>query len=203
MNQDIREDLRQMSRLISEMVELVYQGFMENDTHYLTSALNKERIIDDLEKEVIKKVVEISRSAQPKEQKGLITLGQVAQNIERMGDELRSLMERMEIKIEEKLFFSELDLKQYQEVFDRMRNSVDWTRDFFEAKNINIKILDKVLKNGLEMKKLVEQYRRDYMGRVAKGSCPPRAVNMYFDMLDFTGNIARHCTNIARGYKEK
>lgn len=197
----IRESLRQMARMIKEMVDLVYQGLMENDTHYLNSALNKERIIDDLEKETINKVVDGCRVSANKEQKKLIILGQIAQNIERMGDELRSLMERIEIKIEEKMLFSELGIQQYQELFNRMRDSVNWIKDFLTDNNM--KILDKVLKNGKQIKKLVEQYRSEHMERLAKGICQPRAANMYFDMLDFTGNVARHCTNIARGYKEQ
>ena len=200
MKQDPKAYLKQMSKIIIEMADLVYKGFLENDAHYLNSALNKERIVDDLEKEITVKIVKIGKGLDKKTQKELLLLEQTAQNLERMGDELRYLMERIEIKIAEKLFFSEVGLEQYGEVFEKMHKSLNLTVEFLnEGKK---EFLDMVLKNGEEIKKLIEKYRVEHLERLTKGICEPRAANMYFGMLDFTGNIARHCTNIARSYKE-
>ena len=82
-----------------------------------------------------------------------------------------------------------------------MRQSLDLTVKFLDEEKIEL--LDMILKNGDEIKELIEKYRIEHMERLAKGICEPRAANMYFDMLDFTGNIARHCTNIARAHKEQ
>ncbi len=201
MKDAIKTSLKQMSKAITDMANLVYQGLMENDAHYLNSALNKECIIDDLEKEVTANIIQGSRAFDKKGQKEFILLGQIAQNIERMGDEFRSLIERIEIKICERLFFSETGIEQYKEVFEKMRQSLDLTVKFLDEEKIEL--LDMILKNGEQIKELVEKYRVEHMERLAKGICEPRAANMYFDMLDFTGNIARHCTNIARAHKEQ
>lgn len=192
-------DLKQMAAVAREMVDLVYQGFMENDIDYLNSVLNKERIVDDLEREITAKALELSKGLDKKERRALVLLTQSAQNIERIGDELRSLIERIEIKIAEKLFFSEIALKQYAEVFSTMRRSLEMAIEFINQGKPEI--LDSILENGLKIKELVERYRIEHIERVTQGICQPRAANMYFGMLDFTGNIARHCTNIARSYK--
>lgn len=198
---DLKVYLKQMSKVIVEMADLVYKGFMENDALYLNSALNKERIVDDLEKEITAEIVKISKGLDKKTHTELILLEQTAQNLERMGDELRYLMERIEIKIAEKLFFSEIGLEQYKQVFEKMHKSLNLTVEFLnEGKK---ELLDTVSKNGKEIKKLIEKYRVEHVERLTKGICEPRAANMYFGMLDFTGNIARHCTNIARSYKEQ
>ena len=201
MKEKIIINLKKMASILSEMIGLVYQGFMENDAHYLNRALNKERIMDDLEKEITTSIVQVYKTLDKKKQKEFVLLEQTAQNIERMGDELRSLMERIEIKIAENLFFSEMGVEQYKETFEKMRKSVNLTIKFLnEGKRSLLKM---ILKNGDEIKKTVEKYRTEHLERLAKGICEPRAANMYFDMLDFTGNIARHCTNIAKIYKEK
>lgn len=201
MKEKIIINLKKMASILSEMIGLVYQGFMENDAHYLNRALNKERIMDDLEKEITASIVQVFKTLDKKKQKEFVLLEQTAQNIERMGDELRSLMERIEIKIAENLFFSEMGVEQYKETFEKMRKSVNLTIKFLnEGKRSLLKM---ILKNGDEIKKTVEKYRTEHLERLAKGICEPRAANMYFDMLDFTGNIARHCTNIAKMYKEK
>ncbi len=201
MKEKIIANLKKMTDVLSEMVGLVYQGFIENDAHYLNRALNKERIMDDFEKEITASIVQVFKTLDKKKQKEFVLLEQTAQNIERMGDELRSLMERIEIKIAENLFFSEMGVEQYKETFEKMRKSVNLTIEFLnEDKH---ELLKMILKNGDEIKETVEKYRTEHLERLAKGICEPRAANMYFDMLDFTGNIARHCTNIARIYKEK
>lgn len=200
MKEEISANLKKMANIIPEMIDLVHKGFMENDAHYLNRALNKERIMDDLEREITASVVGIAKKLDKKAQKEIILLEQTAQNIERMGDELRYLMERMEIKIAENLFFSDIGVEQYREVFETMRKSVNLTAEFLNTNKDEL--LDGILSNGEKIKELVEKYRKEHLTRLAEGICEPHAANMYFDMLDFTGNVARHCTNIARVYKE-
>ena len=201
MREKITANLKKMTSILSEMIELVYQGFMENDAHYLNSALNKERIMDDLEKEITITVVQDSKTLDEKGQKEFVLLEQFAQNIERMGDELRNLMERIEIKIAERLLFSDTGVEQYKEVFEKMKKSVNLTIKFLNENKSEF--LEMILKNGDEIKKIVGKYRKEHLKPLTKGVCKLRAANMYFDMLYFTGNIARHCTNIARIYKEQ
>lgn len=201
MKESIKKSLRQMSETVAEMVKLVYQGLMENDAHYLNSALNKERILDDLEKKITSSIVGATKGLDEKGRREIILLGQTAENIERMGDELRSLIERIEIKIAEKLFFSDIGIEQYKEVFEKMCESVRLAEEFLNKGKSES--LDAILANGEQVKGLVERYRVEHLERLTRGICQPRAANMYFDMLDFTGNIARHCTNIARIYKEQ
>ena len=201
MREKIVGNLKKMTNILSEMIDLVYQGFMENDAHYLNRALNKEHIMDDLEKEITASIIQDSKTLDEKGQKELVLLERAAQDIEQMGDELRYLMERMEIKIVENLLFSEIGVEQYKDVFEKMKKSLNPTIEFLNEKRSEL--LETILKNGDEIKKMVEKYREEHLQRLTKGICQPRAANMYFDMLDFTGNIARHCTDIARTYKEK
>lgn len=200
MKNGLKELLKQMGETISEMVDFVYQGLMENDAHYLNRALNKEIVLDNLEKKVTEKIIELGKAAGKENKKEFIILGQIAQNLERMGDELRSLIERIEIKIAEKLLFSDVGIKQYEDVFSKMAESVNLIIKFLNE--YDTQLLNLILENGNQIKTLIEKYRAEHVERLAKGICEPRAANMYFDMLDFTGNIARHCTNIARVYKE-
>ena len=201
MKEKIIANIKKMTGILSEMIDLVDKGFMENDAHYLNRALNKEHIMDDLEKEITAAVIQDSKKLNAKEQKELILFEQIAENLERMGDELRYLMERIEIKIADNLFFSDMGVKQYQDAFEKMKKSVKLTIEFL---NENKKeLLKKILDNGNDVKKTIEKYRTEHLQRLTKGICKPRAANMYFDMLDFTGNIARHCTNIARVYKAR
>ena len=39
---------------------------------------------------------------------------------------------------------------------------------------------------------------KEKVSRNACKLCTPLGANMYFDMLDFTGNLARHSTNVVK-----
>ena len=201
MNDKIKKSIQDMAAIVTEMVDITYRGFKQNDIHILDDVLGKETSLDSIEEEVICEIVELSKNLDEPEKQKLVVLGQVAQNLERIGDEFRSLIERIEIKISDKLEFSEAGAAQYKEVFKTMKKSVDLMVEFLNTDRAEL--LDAVLANGDEIKKLVEDARSAHLERLTKGICQARASNMYFDMLDFTGNIARHCTNIARISKEQ
>jgi phosphate:Na+ symporter len=82
-----------------------------------------------------------------------------------------------------------------------MYKSLELINEFLNENKLEV--LDTILKNGEQIKQLIEKYRKEHLERLAKGICEPMAANMYFDMLDFSGNVARHCTNIARILKEQ
>jgi phosphate:Na+ symporter len=198
---DIESSLKQMAKSALEMADAIYQGLMENEINYLNSALTKERIIDNLEREITARVFAAAKDLDEATRRKNVLFAQMAENLERMGDEMRSLTERVEIKIAEGLLFSEIGIEQYKEVFATMYKSLELINEFLNENKLEV--LDTILKNGEQIKQLIEKYRKEHLERLAKGICEPMAANMYFDMLDFSGNVARHCTNIARILKEQ
>ena len=126
----------------------------------------------------------------------LAILEQVVESIERIGDECASLIERIEIKIQENLLFTDIGVEQFNDLYNRMRASAEeMIKTLKRPTKLSAK---KVISNGFKVKHLVERYREAHTKRLVKGVCDPRASNMYFDMLDFTGNIARHSSNIVK-----
>lgn len=194
---DIRETRSQIvtaADKLCEMLELIEKGFMENKPEILAEAIKRENEINEMEKLLTKNILELSKTSDDK--KELVALEQMVEALERMGDEASSIIERIEIKICEKLLFSDLGVVQFNETYHAMQNSVTLMRDFL--KNNNAALKEKVIDNGFRVKELVEKYRREHAERLVKGQCTPMGANMYFDMLDFTGNLARHSSNIVK-----
>jgi phosphate:Na+ symporter len=194
---ELKAGISVMAGHLSDMLQLIEKGFMEHKEEYLSSAMDKEREINEMEKSLTKKVMELSRKAKcDKERKALVVAAQVIETLERMGDEASSLLERIEVKNAEHLLFSDLGVAQYNETYDAMKRSVDMMRDLLGRGAAGVK--DHIIDNGFAVKELVERYRHEHMERLVKGVCTPIAANMLFDMLDFTGNLARHASNIAK-----
>ena len=123
-------------------------------------------------------------------------MGQVVETLERMGDETANLVERIEIKVAEKLLFSDLGVSEFNETFGAMKRSIEMMIEFLKKKDPALK--DRIIDNGFHVKELVERYRKEHFERLVQGICTPMAANMYFDMLDFTGNLARHSSSIVK-----
>ena len=75
-----------------------------------------------------------------------------------------------------------------------MTNESALFMDLNEIRLKAVSMADKVY----EILELVERYRKEHAERVVQGDCTPMGANMYFDMPDFTGNLARHTSNTAK-----
>lgn len=193
--EEIREQIIAMADKTCQMLEFVEKGFMEHKAESLAHAMERERELNELEKSLTQKVLDLAKSAKSeREKKDLIALEQAVETLERMGDEAANLVERIEIKNAEHLLFSDMGVAQFNETYSAMKKSVDMMRTFLKGKSGELK--ERVVDNGLRVKELVQRYRKEHTERLVKGICTPIAANMYFDMLDFTGNLARHASSV-------
>jgi phosphate:Na+ symporter len=191
---EIRRQALSMAGKVYEMLELVEKGFMENKTEFLSKAMKKEDELNGLQKYLTDNILELSRTS--KSAKDLVVLEQTVETMERMGDEAANLVERIEIKVCEKLLFSEPGVQQFNQTYNAMKESVRMMIEFLKSKDSKLKKM--VIDNGFHVKELVEHHRKEHADRLVKGLCTPMAANMYFDMLDFTGNLARHASNVVK-----
>ncbi len=194
---EIKIKIIDMADRIWQMLNLIEKGFMENKLEPLSSAIKEENLINEAEKILTKNIIELSKimkSAEDKQE--LIIMEQMVETLERMGDEAANIIERIEIKVIENLLFSDLGVRQFNETFSAMKKSVEMTREFLNKKNSELK--ERIIDNGFYVKGLVERYRKEHFERLIQGLCTPMAANMYFDMLDFTGNLARHSSSIVK-----
>jgi len=194
---EIKTQVISMADKVYDMLGLIEQGFMEHSSEFLADAMEREREINETEKALTQKVLDLSKSAKSeRDRKGLIALEQVIETLERMGDEAANLVERIEIKNAEHLLFSDTGMAQFNETYGIMKKSADMMRVFLKGKSVELK--ERVVDNGFRVKALVQRYREEHTERLVKGICTPIAANMYFDMLDFTGNLARHASSIVK-----
>lgn len=192
---DIRNNVITMADIVDDILEMIEKGFMEHKMEVLNAALKREHELNEMEKSLTQDIMNLSRESK-KDLKELSSLAQVVETLERMGDEAANLIERIEIKIAEKLLFSEEGVGQFNETYKAMQRSVDLMRDFLNSGSTEVK--ERVIDNGFHVKSLVERYRKEHSYRLVKGMCTPMGANMYFDMLDFTGNLARHSSTIVK-----
>jgi len=194
---EIKSKTLSMAGKVCMMIDLIQKGFMENKLEPLAVAMKEESDINQMEKSITCDILGMAgASKDEKEKKNLIIYEQIVEMLERMGDEAVNIVERIEIKVHEKLLFSDMGVEQFNETYDTMRKSVEMAKEFLNKQDPSLK--EKVINNGFHVRDLVERYRKEHTDRVIQGLCTPIAANMYFDMLDFTGNLARHSSSIVK-----
>jgi phosphate:Na+ symporter len=194
---DIRSKIILMADKVYGSLLLIEKGFMGNKLEPLSEAIKEEHLVNEMEKMLSKRIIDISKQASgDDERKDLALMGQIVETLERMGDEATNLVERIEIKVVEKLLFSDLGVSEFNETFGAMKRSVEMMIEFLKKRDPALK--DRIIDNGFHVKELVERYRKEHFERLIQGICTPMAANMYFDMLDFTGNLARHSSSIVK-----
>ena len=193
----IQLKILEMANNVSAMSDLIERGFIEHNLDALTEAMKREGAINDAEKALTTEILALAKDASAEtERKKLVIFEQAVETLERMGDEAANLVERIEIKVHERLMFNDTAVMQYNETYAAMKKSVRLMVEYLDKHDPGLK--RRVVDSGFNVKGLVERYRKEHAQRLIKGLCTPMGANLYFDMLDFTGNLARHASNVIK-----
>ncbi|MCU0652461.1 MAG: hypothetical protein MUC39_05930 [Candidatus Omnitrophica bacterium] len=194
---EIKTEISVMSKAALAMFELTHRAFMEHNMDLIAEALTEETKLNDFEKEIISDLVFWGRGCAEKEEKlKATTYADVVGDLELIGDYCKDILERVQIKIEEKLLFSEDAVKEYNNLYVLTSGALQEITDALEKDDLSL--VKEVLKNQEHIDTLIDGYRREHNQRLIEGICTPLACNMFLNMLDFTAAIYYHAKKIAR-----
>jgi len=193
----IKHRIGEMAKLALGMWQNTYQAFMEHDMDLLASVLKKEHTLNELEKEITEDLVELGRSYISKGERELVSIyADVVGDLELIGDYCKDILERVQIKIEEKLLFSEEAVGEYTDLYKKTEEALRQTTTALEKDDLSL--VQVVLKNEEHIDGLVDEYRRRHNQRLIEGLCSPLSCNMFLNMLDFTAAVYYHAKKISR-----
>ncbi|MDD5432610.1 MAG: PhoU domain-containing protein [Candidatus Omnitrophica bacterium] len=193
----IKEKIAKMSEVALGMWRTTHQAFMEHDMDLLEKVLEDENRLNNSEKEIVSELVAFVRETQDLEKKNQAVLfTDIVGDLEMIGDYCKDILERVQIKIEERLLFSEEAVVEYGELYKKTEDALEeinraLVKDSFLA-------VGEVLKKQEHIDSLVDEYRKKHNERMITGSCSPMACNMYLNMLDFTAAVYYHTKKIAK-----
>jgi len=193
---DIKKKIADMSKLALSMWQMTNQAFMEHDLDLLSKVLNEENKLNNLEKQITVELITLSRQTQNKTEKSnAIIFADVVGDLEMVGDYCKDILERVQIKIEEKLLFSDEAVKEYEDLYHKTEDALNHVVCALERNSSGL--AKEVLKSEKHIDSLVEEYRKRHDQRLINGICSPMACNMFLNMLDFTAQIFHHTKTIA------
>jgi phosphate:Na+ symporter len=170
---------------------------MEHNAELIIDILKDEDTLNAMEKDITKSLIEVGRSAsRPAEKANISCYANVVGDLELIGDYAKDILERVEIKISEKLLFSEEAVKEYEQLYKKTETALDEIVCALERDNLSI--VKAVLKQEEHIDNLVDEIRRHDTLRLIEGTDSFMGRNMFLNILDFTAAVYYHAKKVAR-----
>ena len=193
----IKLRIREMSELVFGMWQDTFRTFMKHDEDLIPPILAVENKVNELEKEITTDLIALGRAcASDKERANISHYVDVVGDLELIGDYCKDILERVQIKIQEGLLFSDEAVKEYEVLYHKTEDALGEIVSVL--KKDNYKMVQEVLRNQEHIDTLVDGYRQRHNQRLIQGTCTPIACNMFLNMLDFTAAIYYHTKKIAK-----
>jgi phosphate:Na+ symporter len=193
----IKTEIKKMAETSFRMLTMTFQAFMDHDMDVLQAVLNDEQTLNAYERDITAHLVEYGKGATGKKENAEVKIYvDVVGDLELVGDYCKDILERVQIKIEERLLFSDEAVKEYVDLYKKTETA--FRKVLVAIEQESYACAKEALSEEKAMEKLVEEYRARHTQRLIKGVCSPLACNMFLNMVDFTMEIYLHVRKIAR-----
>lgn len=172
-----------------EMLDLIHKGFARHNLDYLKDAGEiGGRIHEDS-----CKLTELLLEA---DNEGIKSFIPIPGYLERIGDELDSLVNCIRTKIRDGIMFSDRAVNEADALFKGILELLTCVGDCITTRN---RVLaEHIDKEGERLGRLASEYATFHEERLISGVCIPKSAPVYLDILDSLRNIGWHLREVTR-----
>ncbi|NLN06756.1 MAG: Na/Pi cotransporter family protein [Firmicutes bacterium] len=193
----VRQECLRMANLGREMVTEAMQVFFQDDTKLMQHVLQKEELVDSLEKEITVYLAELSQHSLTKAQsKEVSVLMHAVNDLERIGDHAQNLIQLAEQKMEDRLPFSEQAIAELEDMYRTVDDMIAKAISAFERKDLLL--ASQVVDQDDVVDNLERVLRKSHIARINEKICFPPSGVVYLDIISNLERIADHATNFAQ-----
>ena len=172
-------------------------SFLENDLRKITKVLDLETVTDNLQSEITQYIVELSqRNLLPHESRSLPVLIHNVNDLERIGDHSQNLAELTRRKIEEKMIFSDVAVKEINLMWDQVRTMFQEAEN--ALKNNDRDAAKRMLVLEENINTLQNDFKRTHIERLHDRKCQLNSGFIFIEFIDNLEKIGDRLTNIAQ-----
>lgn len=193
--ENARNEVIRMAKIAGETIEEAFEAFVTSDSKQMQSVRQKESIIDQLEKEIVTYLSEISHNPLTVNQsRQLTSLMNAVNDIERVGDHSENLVNLAVNRVEDNLPFTDEAIAELEDFFEKVHSMYMETVDALE-KNDPEKAREMIEYDDVidEMEKIM---RKHHIARLNEKKCHPSSGVIYLDILSNFERIGDHSTNL-------
>lgn len=190
-----RQELLRMASIARGMLQDSITIFLHQDKTLIDTAMQKEDLIDSLEKEITVFLAEIAQSSLSQDQSHEITsLMHVSSDLERIGDHAENIIQLAEVRMEEDLPFSPTAVLELEHLYDLVDQMLAEAITAFEKEDIALARI--VIEKDDHVDFLERSLRKNHIQRLNQKRCMPQSGVIYLDLISNLERVADHATNL-------
>lgn len=190
------KEVYRMANIVEANFKTAYQAFVDKDQNLTQEVFNNERLINQLETDIIQYLVKLSnKPLTEKQHVQLNALIKTVNDIERVGDHSDNIAELVQIAIENDLPFSDTAVKELETIFTKTFQAFKAASEAFYT--VDFEKARETLKLEEEIDVLEEEYRNNHIKRLNNMLCTPHSGVIFLDLLSNLERISDHSSNIA------
>ncbi len=191
-----RQEILRMAAISREMLQESVKIFVHNERKLIKYALQKEDLIDNLEKDITVYLAELAQSPMNIHQsKAVAGLMHTTSDLERIGDHSENIIHLAETKMEVKLQFSDSALIELEDLYTRVDKMLEKAITSFEKEDV--KMAREVVREDDIIDDLERTLRKHHIERLNQKKCLPQSGVIYLDLISNLERVADHATNMA------
>lgn len=197
--QAFKETVR-MGEIAKKNIEEAMDAFLNNNEKNIENVYRREKIINNLEREITDYLVELSSYNLPEEDsKGLSATFHVINDIERIGDHAKNIIELAVEKINNNISIGD-DAKaelllMYEKTLAALNIAIESYTNEDNEKALNIKAIEE------SIDRYEKDLRENNIKRLNEHSCSANSSTIFLDLISNLERIGDHSSNIAESVR--
>ncbi len=192
-----RQEILRMATLAREILQESVQIFIGNDAKLIKHALQKEDLIDSLEKDITVYLSELSQYPMNiKQSQTVAALMHATSDLERIGDHSENIISLADTKMGEKLQFSVQALEELKDLYTKVDRMLEKSITAFAKEDIEL--AREVIAEDDIIDDLERTLRKHHIERLNQKKCMPQSGVIYLDIISNLERVADHATNLAQ-----
>jgi phosphate:Na+ symporter len=192
-----RSETRRMAQIAQEMVDGTMAFLQDNDLKRIAGLEKKEELTDILQKEITDFLVSLSQKSITQEtSREVASMMHMINDLERVGDHCENLWTLSRRKIDQKIVFSEIAMREIAEISELTSHFLSTIIKALEEKDTGI--YDEAYRLEDNIDDLEEALRNNHIKRLNTGECTVNSGLIFIDMLHNFEKIGDHTFNIAK-----
>ncbi len=192
-----RQEILRMAFLARDMLKDSVEIFTKNERKLIEHALQKEDLIDSLEKDITTYLADMGQhSLNIQQSQTAAALMHATNDLERIGDHAENIIRLAEDKIDEKLPFSEKAIEELQILYFKVDKLLGKAITAFEKEDVAM--AREVIEEDDIIDSMERSLRKHHIERINQKKCIPPSGVIYLDMISNFERIADHATNLAQ-----
>ena len=190
------KEVGRMAELAQENFNLAIEALLNLDEKNIAKVVNQEQVVNFLNHEITGYLAKLSALELSTNDALMVAdLFHIVNDIERISDHAENITEYTNVRIDEKVPFSEDAVDEIKMMSSEVSLAIEKCVIAFEQND------KQKAEEVIQIEKIVDQYEEDlknsHIRRVSTGACEPRSGMIFTDLVTDLERVSDHATNIA------